>query len=139
MLITRKAEFSASHFCRAVSLSDEENQTIFGEEAHPAGHGHNFILEVSIEGEPDPITGMIVDLKDLKEILDREVVVPMDHRFLNYEVEPFGQVIPTTANIALEIWRRLEKQFQAMRFRLARVRLFETPDLYVDISKPVKV
>ena len=107
MLITRKAEFSASHFCRAVSLSDDENQALFGEEAHPGGHGHNFVVEVSVEGEPDPITGMIVDLKDLKDILERVIVGPMDHRFLNYEVEPFGKVVPTTANIALEIWRRL--------------------------------
>jgi len=133
MLITRKTEFSASHFCRNASLSDEENRKLFGDEARSAGHGHNFVLEVSVEGEPDPITGMIVDLKELKDILEKEVVGPMDHRFLNYEVEPFGKVIPTTANIALEIWRRLEKQFASARFRLARVRLFETPDLYVDV------
>jgi 6-pyruvoyltetrahydropterin/6-carboxytetrahydropterin synthase len=139
MLITRKAEFSASHFCRAASLSDAENQALFGEEAHPSGHGHNFVLEVSVEGEPDPITGMIIDLKELRDILEREVVDPMDHRFLNYEVEPFAKVIPTTANIALEIWRRLEKQFRAAQFRLARVRLFETPDLYVDVLPPVSV
>jgi len=136
MLITRKAEFSASHFCRAASLNDDENRALFGEEAHLAGHGHNFVLEVSVEGEPDPITGMIVDLKDLRDILEREVVAPMDHRFLNYEVEPFARVIPTTANIALEIWRRLEKQFHTPKFRLARVRLFETPDLYVDVVQP---
>ena len=137
MFITRKAEFSASHFCRAASLSDEENRNLYGEEAHPAGHGHNFVLEVSVEGEPDPITGMIIDLKELKEILEREVVEPMDHRFLNYEVEPFGKVIPTTANIALEIWRRLEKRFTStVGFQLARVRLFETADLYVDVVKP---
>ena len=139
MLITRKAEFSASHFCRATMLSDADNHAIFGEEAHPAGHGHNFVVEVSLEGEPDPITGMIIDLKELKDIVEREVVTPMDHRFLNYEVEPFGKVIPTTANIALEIWRRLEKQFQSARFRLARVRLFETPDLFVDVVSPAGV
>jgi 6-pyruvoyltetrahydropterin/6-carboxytetrahydropterin synthase len=136
MLITRKAEFSASHFCRAASLTEEENRAVFGEEAHPGGHGHNFVLEVSVEGEPDPITGMIIDLKELKDILDHEIVEPMDHRFLNYEVEPFGQVIPTTANIALEIWRRLEEKFQLARFRLAKVRLFETADLYVDVVRP---
>jgi 6-pyruvoyltetrahydropterin/6-carboxytetrahydropterin synthase len=137
MLITRRAEFSASHFCRATTLSERENWELFGQESHPAGHGHNFVLEVSVEGEPDPITGMIVDLKELRDILEREIVTPMDHRFLNYEVEPFGSVIPTTANIALEIWRRLEKQFDAAQFRLARVRLFETADLYVDVAHPV--
>jgi 6-pyruvoyltetrahydropterin/6-carboxytetrahydropterin synthase len=137
MLITRKAEFSASHCCRDAALSDSENWSLFGEESHEAGHGHNFILEVSVAGEPDPLTGMIIDLKELKEILEREIVEPMDHRFLNHEVEPFGKVIPTTANIALEIWRRLENQFQTAQCRLARVRLFETPDLYVDVTPPV--
>jgi len=138
MFITRRAEFSASHFCRAAALSDRQNWELFGEESHSAGHGHNFVVEVSVEGEPDPITGMIVDLKELKDILERAIVAPMDHRFLNYEVEPFGKVIPTTANIALEIWRRLEKQFGVARYRLARVRLFETADLYVDIAAPVR-
>jgi 6-pyruvoyltetrahydropterin/6-carboxytetrahydropterin synthase len=138
MLITRRAEFSASHFCRAASMSEHENWELFGAESHPAGHGHNFVVEVSIDGEPDPTTGMIVDLRDLKDILDREIITPMDHRFLNYEVEPFQKVIPTTANIALEIWRRLENQFDAARFRLARVRLFETPDLYVDVAPPAR-
>jgi 6-pyruvoyltetrahydropterin/6-carboxytetrahydropterin synthase len=137
MLITRRAEFSASHFCRVASLSDQQNWQLFGEESHASGHGHNFVVEVSIEGEPDPITGMIVDLKELKDILEREIVAPMDHRFLNYEVEPFGRVVPTTANIALEVWRRLEKQFGLARFRLSRVRLFETADLYVDVVAPV--
>jgi 6-pyruvoyltetrahydropterin/6-carboxytetrahydropterin synthase len=75
-------------------------------------------------------------LKELKEILEREVVTPMDHRFLNHEVEPFSKVIPTTANIALEIWRRLEKPLGTSRFHLAKVRLFETDDLYVDVAKP---
>lgn len=139
MLITRKAEFSASHFCRSASLSDEENAMLYGEESHPSGHGHNFVLEVSVEGEPDPITGMIIDLKELKDILEREVVLPMDHRFLNYEVEPFSRIVPTTANIAQEIWRRLEKQFRTAHFRLARVRLFETPDLYVDVLGQARV
>lgn len=139
MLITRKAEFSASHFCRSASLTDEENHELYGEEAHLSGHGHNFVLEVSVEGEPDPITGMVVDLKELKEILDREVVDPMDHRFLNYEVEPFSKVVPTIANVALEIWRRLEKRLRTARWRLARVRLFETPDLYVDVVQPANL
>jgi 6-pyruvoyltetrahydropterin/6-carboxytetrahydropterin synthase len=137
MLITRRAEFSASHFCRAASLSDRQNWDLFAEESYPAGHGHNFIVEVSVAGEPDPVTGMIVDLKELKDILDSEIVSQMDHRFLNYEVSPFQNVIPTTANIALEIWRRLERRFVTAQFRLARVRLFETPDLYVDVAPPV--
>ncbi|HEY7306402.1 MAG TPA: 6-carboxytetrahydropterin synthase [Bryobacteraceae bacterium] len=135
VLVTRKAEFSASHCCRVRSLSDAENYRLFGEDANPNGHGHNYVVEVTVEGDPDPRTGMVVDLKHLKDILEREVIEPMDHRFLNYEVLPFDRVIPSTANIALEIWRRLEPQVATASTRLARVRLFETADLYVDVER----
>jgi 6-pyruvoyltetrahydropterin/6-carboxytetrahydropterin synthase len=133
MLITRQVEFSASHVCRNSALSDEENRAIYGPAANPNGHGHNFILEVTLDGSPDPVTGMIFDLKQLKEILNREVVGPMDHRFLNYEVQPFDRVVPTTENIAIEIWRRLHPHF-GPDVKLKNVRLFETGDLYVDYA-----
>jgi 6-pyruvoyltetrahydropterin/6-carboxytetrahydropterin synthase len=137
MLITRRAEFSASHICRLESLSDSQNRELFGEEANPNGHGHNYVLEVSVEGTPDPVTGMVIDLKELKDVIEAEIVNPMDHRFLNYEVEPFGNVVPTTANLAKEIWRRLDiglgRRFDSAL--LARVRLFETSDLYVDMVR----
>lgn len=135
MYITRKAEFSASHFCRLPGRSDEENHAIYGEAAHAHGHGHNYIVEVTLEGEPDPITGMIMDLKELKEILDREIVEPMDHRFLNYEVPPFDTVVPTAENVAQEIWRRLERSLAGQGAgKLRRVRLYEMADLYVDVE-----
>lgn len=133
MFVTRKAEFSASHVCRLPHLSDEQNRILYGEGANRNGHGHNYVVEVTVEGEPDLITGMVLDLKNLKDILDEEVVGPMDHRFLNYEVEPFSTVIPTTENVAREIWRRLEKRLSTPAAHLAKVRLFETADLYVDI------
>jgi 6-pyruvoyltetrahydropterin/6-carboxytetrahydropterin synthase len=132
MLITRKADFSASHICRNPALSEEENRRAFGAAANPHGHGHNYVLEVTLEGHPDPVTGMVMDLKELKSILNREVVQPFDHRFLNYEVEPFDRVIPTLENIAIEIWRRLAPHFTDTRGRLRGVRLYETPDLWVD-------
>jgi 6-pyruvoyltetrahydropterin/6-carboxytetrahydropterin synthase len=135
MFITRKAEFSASHRCRIESLSEAENQRLFGSAANPNGHGHNYVVEVTIEGNPDPLTGMVMDLKDLKQILEEEVVEPMDHRFLNHEVKPFDRVVPTTENIASEIWRRLERRVTTSRARLARVRLFETNDLFVDVLR----
>jgi len=133
MVITRKAEFSASHVCRIDSLSDAENRKLFGEEANPNGHGHNYILEVSIEGSVDPVTGMVMNLKELKDILDEEIVQPMDHRFLNKEVQPFDTVVPTTANLAQEIWRRLENRLTGSNTTLVRVRVHETQDLYVDV------
>jgi 6-pyruvoyltetrahydropterin/6-carboxytetrahydropterin synthase len=132
MLITRKVEFSASHVCRLPHLSEQENRELFGLAANPHGHGHNYVLEVSLEGEPDAVTGMVLDLKELKEILTRQVVEPYDHRFLNYEVPPFDHVVPTTENIARDIWRRLEPHLTDSRRRLSTVRLYETPDLYVD-------
>lgn len=135
MFITRKTEFSASHVCRVSNWSEQQNEQIYGAAANPNGHGHNYILEVTLEGHPDEVTGMVVDLKELKDVLEREVVGPMDHRFLNFEVQPFDRVVPTTENVALEIWRRLEPLFSSGPGRLHKVRLYETPDLYVDIER----
>ena len=132
MFITRKAEFSASHICRNPAMSEEENRAFYGLSANPHGHGHNYVVEVTLEGQPDPVTGMVLDLKLLKEIVNEHVVEPMDHRFLNHEVPPFDKIIPTTENLAVEIWRRLEPQFSGRTAHLHAVRLWETEDLYVD-------
>ena len=132
MVITRKVEFSASHVCRNPQLSETENRRLFGMAANPHGHGHNYVVEVSLAGDPHPVTGMVLDLKELKEVLNREVVEPYDHRFLNYEVPPFDRVIPTTENIARDIWRRLEPHLTRGGNKLHAVRVYETPDLYVD-------
>lgn len=132
MLITRKVEFSASHVCRNPMLSDQENRALFGAAANPHGHGHNYLLEVTVEGTPDPVTGMVLDLKLLKEILHREVLEAYDHRFLNREVPPFDRVIPTPENIAIDIWNRLQPHVNGGHGALHRVRVYETPDLYVD-------
>lgn len=111
-----------------------DNQALYGAAANRNGHGHNYVLEVTLEGDPDPVTGMIFDLKRLKEIIQEAVVDPMDHRFLNYEVPPFDRVVPTTENVAAEIWTRLDPYFADARARLNNVRLYETEDLYVDYS-----
>ena len=132
MFITRRIDFSASHVCRNPGLSEEANQALYGPEANPRGHGHNFVLEVTLAGEPDPVTGMLYDLKALKETLNKEIVEPFDHRFLNIEVPPFDRVVPTTENIAVEIWRRLAPRFADLPAKLYRVRLGETEDLWVD-------
>ncbi len=134
MFLTRRAEFSASHVCRIPTLDDAANRRLFGDGANPNGHGHNYIVEVTVEGDPDPATGMVLDLKELKEIIEDEIVTPMDHRFLNYEVQPFDHVVPTAENVASEIWSRLERRLLHSSARLSRVRLFETPDLYVDVT-----
>ena len=135
MFLTRKAEFSASHVCRLPGLSDEENRQLFGPGSNPSGHGHNYVLEVTVEGTPDPVTGMVVDPKHLKDIIEEAVIEPMDHRFLNFEVSPFDKVVPTTENLAAEIWRRLDSRLTGLGASLANVRLFETSDLFVDITR----
>jgi 6-pyruvoyltetrahydropterin/6-carboxytetrahydropterin synthase len=134
MLITRRIDFSASHTCSNPALSDAQNRALYGSEAHPHGHGHNYVLEVTLSGSPDPVTGMIVDLKDVKQWLEEEVVEPMDHRHLNHEVPPFDRVVPTTENLTVEIWRRLQPRFEGTPARLAGIRLYETEDLYVDYA-----
>jgi 6-pyruvoyltetrahydropterin/6-carboxytetrahydropterin synthase len=132
MLITRRVEFSAAHVCRNPAFSDEQNQAIYGDGANPHGHGHNFVLEVTLDGTPDPVTGMVFDLKELKAILQRQVVEEMDHRFLNREVPPFDRIVPTTENLAIEIWKRLCPALNLSNGRLHRVRLYETEDVFVD-------
>jgi len=132
MLITRRVEFSASHRCAVASWSDEKNHEVFGADANPYGHGHNYVLEVTLSGHVDEVTGMIVDLKDVKTVLNREVVEVMDHRYLNAEVKPFDEIVPTTENIAREIWRRIVPHFSSDRVQLHEVKLYETENLYVE-------
>lgn len=131
MLITKRVEFSASHVCQNPSLSDRQNQELFGAAANPHGHGHNYVVDVTVAGDPDPVTGMVLDLKQLKDVVNREVVEPFDHRFLNREVPPFDRVIPTTENLAIEIWKRLAPHL-ANGGKLHGIRVYETEDLYVD-------
>ena len=127
--LTRKAEFSASHYYHNPDFTPEENRRIFGKCNNPHGHGHNYTLEVTVKGEVDPRSGFVVDLKRLKEIMHHEVLDAMDHRFLNKEVPEFFTQIPTTENLAIAIWQRLETKLQ--NARLHRVRVYETPDLFV--------
>jgi 6-pyruvoyltetrahydropterin/6-carboxytetrahydropterin synthase len=129
--LTRKAEFSASHFYHNPKFSPEENQRIFGKCNNPNGHGHNYTLEVTVAGEVDEGTGFVMDLKRLKEVMNSEVVEGLDHRHLNKEVPEFRDRIPTTENLAIAIWNRLAGKLDGAR--LHRVRLYETDDLFVDV------
>lgn len=129
--LTRKAEFSASHFYHNPALSSEENQRLFGKCNNPNGHGHNYTLEVTVKGKVDPRSGFVVDLKQLKDVMHREVLDALDHRFLNKEIPEFATLIPTTENLAITIWQRLASKLKAAE--LHRVRVYETPDLFVDV------
>src|SRR5271167_2286596 len=130
--VTRKLEFSAAHFYHNPNFSAEENRRIFGKCNNPHGHGHNYVLEVTIAGEPDPATGMLLDLKELKEIIEREVIERLDHRSLNHEVPELAGKIPTCESVAMAIWKLLAERIA--RGRLDRVRLYESPEVYVDCT-----
>lgn len=130
IFLTRKAEFSSAHFYRNSAWSEEQNRQVFGRCANPNGHGHNYTLEVTVAGEVNPATGFVVDLKLLKDILEREVVSVYDHHHLNLEVPEFAETNPTTENIAVAIWQRLDGKIP--NARLHRVRVYETADLFAD-------
>lgn len=128
--LTRKCEFSASHHYHNPAFSAEENRRVFGKCNNPNGHGHNYTLEVTVKGNVDARTGFVVDLKELKEIMNHEVVDAMDHRYLNKEMPEFASLIPTTENIAIVAWKRLESKLKVAK--LHRIRVYETPDLWAD-------
>lgn len=130
VLLTRKAEFSAAHYYYNDAWSQQENEKVFGKCANRNGHGHNYTLEVTVAGEIDPVSGFVVDLKALKDVIEREVIQVYDHRHLNLEVPEFRSVNPTTENIAIAIWKRLEPKIAGAR--LQRVRVYEMPDLFAD-------
>jgi 6-pyruvoyltetrahydropterin/6-carboxytetrahydropterin synthase len=129
--LTRRATFSASHYYWNDEWSTEKNEKVFGRCANRNGHGHNYTLEVTVAGTPDPITGFVVDLKWLKDVMEREVLTAYDHRHLNLEVPEFKTAIPTTENIAIAAWRRLEPSLaEAGAAHLRRVRVYETPEIF---------
>jgi len=130
VLLTRKAEFSSAHYYYNEAWSQQENERVFGKCANRNGHGHNYTLEVTVAGEVDAVSGFVVDLKALKDVIEREVIQAYDHRHLNLEVPEFRAVIPTTENIAIAIWRRLESKINGANLR--RVRVYEMPDLFAD-------
>lgn len=133
VFLTRRATFSASHFYWNDAWSAEKNQQVFGRCANRNGHGHNYTLEVTVAGQPDPVTGFVVDLKWLKDVIERDVLTAYDHRHLNLEVPEFRTNIPTTENIAIATWRRLEPSVSAAGgARLSRVRVYETPEIFAE-------
>jgi 6-pyruvoyltetrahydropterin/6-carboxytetrahydropterin synthase len=131
--LTRRATFSASHYYWNEAWSAQKNEQVFGRCANRNGHGHNYTLEVTVAGEPDPVTGFVVDLKWLKDVMEREVLAAYDHRHLNLEVPEFADAIPTTENIAIAAWKRLQPAMKAARgTRLSRVRVYETPEIFAE-------
>jgi 6-pyruvoyltetrahydropterin/6-carboxytetrahydropterin synthase len=133
--LTRRATFSASHYYWNDAWTKEKNEQVFGLCARRNGHGHNYTLEVTVAGEPDPVTGFVVDLKWLKDVMEREVLSAYDHRHFNLEVPEFAasKLVPTTENIAIAAWNRLLPAVTGSGgARLSRVRIYETPEIFAE-------
>ncbi len=127
--LTRRMHFCAAHRLFNPDFSDEKNNEIFGTCNNPNGHGHNYEVEVTVCGEPDPETGMIVDLKILKELIQAEIIDHLDHRYLNCDVPFMRDVIPTAENIAKVIWDRLAEKIPGGE--LFEIKLYETKNNFV--------
>lgn len=122
--VTRRVHFSAGHRLHNPAFDDERNRRTYGLCNNPNGHGHNYDLEVTVSGEVDPDTGFVMDLKRLKVLLGEQVLSDLDHANLNVDVDWLAGVIPTTENLAVAIWHRLEGRLGDVR--LECVRIWET-------------
>ncbi|HWV56788.1 MAG TPA: 6-carboxytetrahydropterin synthase [Longimicrobiales bacterium] len=129
--VTRRLHFSAAHRLGRDEWSRERNEAVFGQCASPNWHGHNYELDVTVEGEVDPETGFVLDLKALKALVEEAVIADVDHKNLNLDVPWLAGVVPTTENLIVAIWQRIARSMPA-GVVLARLVLWETPRNYVE-------
>ena len=129
IFITRKHEFSAGHRLFNPDFSDEKNEATFGLCNNPNGHGHNYVLEVTLSGEVCDDTGMVFDLKELKKLTQREIIDKVDHKNLNVDVDFLKGIIPTAENLAIKFWEILEPKIS--KGRLYEIKLYESERNYV--------
>jgi len=123
--VTRILHFSAAHRLHTEMLDEQKNKEIYGLCNNPLGHGHNYEIEITVRGEPDPITGMVIDLKELKDIVQKEIIDKVDHKHLNYDVEFMKGVVPTAENIVIAFWQQLKDKIPSGE--LVELKLYETP------------
>jgi 6-pyruvoyltetrahydropterin/6-carboxytetrahydropterin synthase len=128
--VVKRLQFNAAHRVHNPALSDAENNALFGKCNNPNWHGHNYTLDVFVEGPVDERTGYVIDLAKLKAIVEREVVGKVDHKNLNLEVDFLRDIIPTTENIVVAMWRAIAPHVAPGR--LSRLVLWETPNNYVE-------
>jgi len=134
VLITRQVHFNAAHRLYNPSRSRRWNERTYGPCANPNGHGHNYVLEVTVRGRPDLQTGYVLDLGELRRILEKAVVGPCDHRNLNKDVGFLSGTIPTTENLVVAFWRRIAPRIKAGELHC--VRLYETPRNFAEYLGP---
>ena len=124
--VTRRLHFSAAHRLHREDWTEARNREVFGLCSNPNWHGHNYELDVTVEGPVDAETGYVLDLKTLRDLVEARVIADVDHRNLNVDVKWLADVNPTTENLVVAIWRRLEGTMPA-NVRLVRLVLHETP------------
>lgn len=133
--VTRRLHFNAAHRLHRPDWSDERNAEVFGPCANPNWHGHNYEIEVTVAGEPDPETGYVMDLGELKQLVNTRVIDDVDHRNLNLEVPWLDGLNPTTENFVIAIWERLADGMPS-GVDLERIVLYETPRNFVEYTGP---
>lgn len=131
--VTRRLHFSAAHRIFRPDWSDQRNAEVFGDCANPHWHGHNYEIDVTVEGEVDPETGYVMDLKLLRDLVEERVLADVDHRNLNLQVPWLKDVNPTTENLVVAVWERIQDGLPE-GVRLERVVLWETPRNSVEYS-----
>lgn len=136
MKLTRKYEFAAAHRLHAPQLSEEENIARYGNCNNPRGHGHNYGLEVTIEGTPDPDSGVLISQHILDAVIKKEIFERFDHKHLNEDCPEFTELVPTSENLALVIFNTLAPLLQTDSRRLAKVGLHETQKNYFEVEAP---
>ncbi len=134
VFITRQVHFNSAHRLYNPAKSLAWNRKQYGLCTNPHWHGHNYVLEVTVRGQPDPVTGYIIDLGELKRVLLRAVVDKCDHRNLNDEVDFLKNIIPSTENLVIAFWRQIEPRLRAGRLHC--VRLYETPRNFAEYFGP---
>ena len=134
MKVTRSYRFASSHRLHTPELDDETNRAVFGKCNNPHGHGHNYRMEVTVEGPVNRETGLAVDVPALDALVQREIVAAFDHRNLNADVREFQTLVPTTENLAVVARDRLAAGWPATMPRLARIRIFETQNNIFEIE-----
>lgn len=136
--VTRKAHFSASHRLFNPTFSNEQNEATFDKCNNYFGHGHNYVLEVTVKGLPDPATGYVIDLKKLRDLLDEVVIDKVDHKHLNFDVDFLRGVIPTVENLAVLFWQQLEHRLPSGN--LHAIKLFESDQNFCEYyGEPVSI
>jgi 6-pyruvoyltetrahydropterin/6-carboxytetrahydropterin synthase len=130
--ITRRERFNAAHRLFKPGYSDEQNLQVFGKCSNPNWHGHNYTLFVTVQGDVNPDTGFLVNLKDLSAIIDQRVIEKLDHRNINLEVDFMSGKLASTENLAIGIWNELSEPIAAMGATLHSIKLYETENNFVE-------